>query len=372
MPGVGLLRALDSWHAFDPVALPGFRSFGYVPFDELVGGTHEARLRTEIGNTQRTALIGPIGSGKSSFIETVLSEGKDDLAPIWLEAAHQDETVLSDPPEFARHLIRAVIGWARDAGAMDEDARRSFLLETSATHPNRMRRSRQTSSFKLALKWLEPAWSREVEETLADPEVERNRGDFIASLDRLVDLIVGDLGRTPVVVIDDSDRWLRLEPVRRDPLLTSFFTDTCRMLAERNWALVMAIHPEYTTTAAFRSAAANGYFNVQLGVPFLTDPGAIRAIVDRRIQDVSVALEKAALLEAGIALEMIDDVRAATADDVFGEGFAEVLLECYNATEGNLRAVLTVTQQAVQEAIGLAEPRVSAEGLREATLALAT
>ena len=315
--------------------------------------------------------MGPIGSGKSSLIEYVFGQGDDDLAPIWVEAAHQDESVLTDPPEFARNLIRAIVGWAREAGAMDEGDRRAFLEQTSRTLPNRTQSSKQSSSFKLALRWIGPEWAREVAETMADPEIERGREDFIASLDRLVDLIVEDLGRTPVVVIDDSDRWLRLESGRRDPLLTAFFTDTCRMLAERNWVLVMAIHPEYCATAAFRTAAANGYFNVQLGVPMIDRSEAIRAIFDARIRTLSNALAETNLLEAGISAADIDGVRTASVDDVFEPGFETILFEFYAANEGNLRTVLTVAQQATQEAIGLGESMVSAASVREATLALA-
>jgi hypothetical protein len=66
-------------------------------------------------------------------------------------------------------------------------------------------RHRQDFSLKLELGWLEPAIGPEVEETVADPAVERSRGEFIASLGRLVELIHQGLERVPIVIIDDSD-----------------------------------------------------------------------------------------------------------------------------------------------------------------------
>src|SRR5207249_3625923 len=157
------------------------------------------------------------------------------------------------------HLIREIIGWARDIKAMSNEERNAFLADTSAVLPARSRSHKQSFSLKMAL-WLEPSMSDEVEETLADPEIERNRGDWVDSLDRLVELINEDMRRVPVVIIDDSDRWLRLESNDRDNLLNAFFSDTCRMLAERNWAVVMAIHPEYCAAGSFREALQNGWF----------------------------------------------------------------------------------------------------------------
>jgi energy-coupling factor transporter ATP-binding protein EcfA2 len=369
--GLDLLNLLNATHAFDPVALPGYRTFIYVPFERLLGGRHESRLASDIANGQRIALIGPIGCGKSSMVEYVMGTGEGEFAPIWISAAHEGEHTLKDPPEFARHLIRQLVGWARDAGAMTSDERDAFLIETSRTVPGRTTRYKQTVSFKLALKWIEPGWSEEVERTLANPDVARNRGDFVASLGRLVELIREDLQRTPVVIIDDSDRWLRLDPSTRESLIDSFFTETCRMLAELDWAVVMAVHPEYCSSSPFRSAAANGYFNVQLSVPPIDRPEALRELLDVRIRALASAAEEARQLEAGIDPGELQPPADTSVDDVLEPGFETVLLEYCAANDNNLRAVLTVVQQALQETIGLGEDTVTTAAIREAGLALA-
>jgi hypothetical protein len=369
-----LLRLLYATHAFDPVAQPGSRTVLYVPFEELVGGSHESRLETEIENTHRVALIGPIGSGKSSMVEYVLRGSGDRFAAIWISAGHEGPETLRDPPEFARHVIREVVGWARDAKQMTEDERQDLLIETSAVLPGRASKHRQSLSLTFALNWISPGWSDEVEETLADPDVERNRGDFVDSLSRLFELIHDRLGRSPVVIIDDSDRWLRLEEGDRETLLEAFFTDTCRMLAELNCAIVIAVHPDYCAAAPFRSAAANGYLSVQLDVPRLEEPQAIRTLFERRIQAVASAAEEERLLEAGIDPQLATSrfEAEASVDDVFEEGFEAVLLECYAASDSNLRSVLTIAQQALQETIDLEERVVTTAALRDVALSLAT
>ena len=368
LDGSELLRELDGSHAFDPIALPGQRALLYVPFEELVSGRHEGRVLDALRNTHRIALVAPIGAGKSSLIEYVVTLDAETFAPIWVSASHEDTRVLKDPPEFARHLIRQVVGWARGIRAMTEDERRAFLVETSRTLPSRTRRSRQSFSLKLALGWIEPGVSREVEETLADPEVDRNRADFVDSLDRLITLVREDLQRTPVVVIDDSDRWLRLATADREALLDGFFGDTCRMLAERNWAVIMAVHPEYCAAPAFRRALANGYFGVQIDVPQIRDAAGIKQVFDVRIRIAAQAAAERLAMEAGTR----PVAAVAGADDVFEAGFESILFRYYRATGGNLRSVLTVAQQALQEAIGMDEAVVGNASLREAVLALAS
>jgi hypothetical protein len=366
MASIELLRALDAGHAFDPVPLPGHRAALYVPFDELVEGEHEAGLHRELANVQRVAFVGPIGSGKSSMIEYALADGADEFAPIWVEVANQPDEVLVEPAEFARHLIRVIVAWSRQARTLSVAERHTALLETSRKLPVRTQREKQTMSLKLALHWLEPGWTDEIEQTVADPELDRSPDDFIDSLDRLVALIEQDLGRVPVVVLDDSGRWLGFPSQRQERVLTGFFCDTCRMLAQRNWAVVMAVHPGYTTGAGFETAAANGYFNVRREVPSLLTPEALRAIFDLRVRLVSGASAEQDLLDAGAATH---DVPEASVDDVFEPGFERVLLDYYRATGGSLRSVLTVVEQAVRQSVGLAEPLVTIETVREAMLA---
>jgi hypothetical protein len=366
--GAELLAVLHRRQVFAPVAQPGYRSHLYVPFEELVGGRHESRLDDAFRATQRVAVVGPIGSGKSSLIEYVTTVGADALAPIWISVNHEADEILRDPPEFARHLIVEVVRWARDSRAMGEEQRRTILAETTPTLPTTTRTHRQDFSLKLALGWLEPAIGDEVEETVADPAVERARGEFIASLDRLVDLIREDLGRIPILLIDDSDRWLRLGGQVRDALLEGFFADTCRMLAERNWAVAMAVHPDYCATRAYREAAGNGYFTVQHEMPELEAPDALRQLFAVRIQSVAEAENEFVALEEGV--HPVPPI-AVSADDVFEEGFDVLLHDYYEARERNLRAVLTVAQQALLEAVGLGEERITLASLREAALGLA-
>jgi ATPase subunit of ABC transporter with duplicated ATPase domains len=145
------LAVLHRRQAFAPVAQPGYRTHLYVPFEELVGGRHESLVQEAFENTQHLAVIGPIGSGKSSLIEYVTTAGAATFAPIWISVGHESDTMLRDPPEFARHLILEVVRWARDSRAMNEDERRAVLAETTPTLPTTTRAHKQDFSARQAV-----------------------------------------------------------------------------------------------------------------------------------------------------------------------------------------------------------------------------
>jgi hypothetical protein len=367
---VSALRTLNAMHAFDPVPLRGCRTSFYLPFEEMTGAKTESKLGTDIVNGQRVAVIGPIGCGKSSLIEYVLAT-RADLAPIWISAAHEGEDTLTDPPEFARHLIRQIVGWATETRQMSREEREAHLAASSRVYASKASTRKTTLSLKLALGWLEPGISDEVTETLADPEVERSRGDYVDSLDRLIELIHDDLRRTPVLVIDDTDLWLRFDGEVRERVLNAFFLDTARMLAERNWAIVFGVHPEYCALAAFRTASRNGWLSSEVSVPELKSPDSIAALLDLRVRRCLDAATEAEMLEEGVPPELFADVTALGAADVFESAYEDVLFAAYRRADANLRIVLTVAQHALQDTLALGEATVSAAALREASLRLA-
>jgi hypothetical protein len=140
------------------------------------------------------------------------------------------------------------------------------------------------------------------------------------------------------------------------------------MLAERNWAVAMAIHPDYCSKHGYREAAGNGYFTIQHGMPQLEAPEALRHLFAVRIQSVAAAENEFAALETGIhPIPVI----AVSVSDVFEDDFESLLHEYYEASGQNLRAVLTVVQQALMETVGMGEEVITIASLREAALGLA-
>lgn len=357
-----LLQVLVDWHVLDPVPLPGQRTPVYVPFEELLGVPFERSLASAFERGGRTAVVGPIGSGKSSAIEFSIERSSKRLAPLWVSAAHEGRDTLVDPTEFARHMIRQIVRWARDAGAMNADERQAALAVSALRHAAATERRSTSVGLKLALHWLEPQWVSEVERVLADPEVDRLRSDFIDSLDRLVHLIY-DRGYSPLVVVDDFDRWVNTTAADPRPVLDSFFQNTCRMLAERNWAVALAIQPEYSASATFRRAAEQGFLGEQHEIPTLPSSVELKTIFHQRIvravaseNEVRRSDGRPPLPDAGI-------------DDAFEQGFEDQLFERYES-DSNLRPVFSIADQALRETLAVGDDVVTRAALAEIAVAI--
>jgi hypothetical protein len=359
--GNDLLRLLEATHAFDPVALPGYRTSLYVEFETLTGDACETHLAAAVENAQRVAVIGPVGSGKSSLIEYVFGSRLNRLAPMWVSAAHEAESTLIDPVEFARHVIRQIARWAAEVGAMSSAEERDTIASSARSYAGFTSTRTETIGVKLG-KWIEPSWAREIQETLANPEVERSGAQLLASLDDLVTFVY-EQGLTPVVIVDDSDRWLTTSAKSRDALLGAFFGETARMLAERNWGVVLAVQPEYCAAPAFRRTLAEGFLDSQVSVPALPNPAALRLILDERVVRRARDADEDARGQGESAV--FGDVRFL---DVFEPEAEAILFDRYR--DGNLRPVLTVSHQALCEAVRVGDEKIFNRALREMVLAL--
>ena len=102
-------------------------------------------------------------------------------------------------------------------------------------------------------------------------------------------------------------------------------------------------------------------------MPALDNSEALRRLFAARIQSVAEAENELAALEEGV--HPIPPITVAETD-VFEDGFDALLHEYYQASDQNLRAVLTVAQQALMETVGMGEEIVTTASLREAALAL--
>jgi len=123
---------------------------------------------------------------------------------------------------------------------------------------------------------------------------------------QLLDLIRAD-DLQPVLVLDDTDKWLNTtwQP-DATTVRSAFFGRVIRVLAEDlSTAAVVAVHPTYLADAEYQSAA--GFLDTTIHVPAIPSPAAVGQILGRR---------------AGLALDLEDEQSAldqAIAHDAVGE-----------------------------------------------------
>jgi energy-coupling factor transporter ATP-binding protein EcfA2 len=331
-------RVFEATHRFDDLDVY------HVPFDELTGRPEtEAVLARMAGREARVAVIGASGSGKSSLVASVLGpfaeQVPDHIVPLRIPVAGEADETVTETRAFLGHLIGTITRWA--SPELFTEAERAALDRATAARSNRPGTER-LRKFHIGIPgWLADAgFAFEVRTTGEDIEQRLGAGDAISEARRMVELFRSH-GRTPLLVIDDSDSWLRIPDLDRTHIANAFFTKNVRALAtELECGFVIAVHEEYLELPSYQEV--EGLISTSVWVPRFdahVAGRAIRQILERRIQVHEVAAEL---------------------DDVFQpEALDGLEWHYHTGANGSLRDVLKVADRAVQHACSDSAERVT-------------
>jgi len=322
------LEALDMTRTFE--ATHRFEDLGmfHVPFDHLTeSNSTEASLKAMAERGGKVVLAGPSGAGKSSVIASVLGPLAENLSeeivPLRIPVAALNAETATEPRAFAQHLVRTVIRYSTEILSEDErqEMRRAAADATSTKEAERARRW-TVGAPKLI---MDGGFASEVKSGAEELNEELTAGGAIDAVARLVAIFRAH-GREPYFVIDDSDRWIRIEGTDLLEVANAFFRRIVPMLArEIGCGFVFAAHDEYLTLESYRSARELCSQVIHLPTP--PHPGdAIFAILDRRI---------------GLA-----GVNAMSAE-LFDQGAIDALVERY-VDNRSLRGMLSTVDRATQ------------------------
>lgn len=284
MSNLTLNQLLDA-HAFDGSPLHVDMPAYHVPFDDRGRQGCEGAVVRAARGTERIGLQGPIGCGKTSVLRYALDAPNQEIAPIWVSVAFDDDQVMLDVRRFAAHLIQSIVRDAQRAGTLT-DRERDAILTASAERrplPGSMRRlaARVAASFWIASGDL---W-REITSTLAGVDLQRPAGEVLENVNRALETIRA-ADRQPVIVVDDSDSLTRRLASRatRDELVAGFFGPVLRSLTELRAGLVVAVHDEYLQLPSFTQARReHGALERLIQVPAVVS-GQLHRILERRVR----------------------------------------------------------------------------------------
>jgi hypothetical protein len=295
-----LLTQLPGAQAFDPAPRQDELHLYHVPFEELAAGRSvETSLRLAIINSERVAVVGGRGQGKSSLIAyaTRPLEGIAQIrVPIFAEPA---ETV-TEPKAFAQHFVRTLTTSATQSGLISPEQREAALM---------------ASSDRVHI------LGHEVEHT-------RSAAEVIAVAVDLVNT-VASRNVLPVVVLDDADGWSKDSDPNGSPLAQAFFGRVLRIFADFPGALVLAVHEDYFSMPAFHDAES--FLETRVAVPAFDGYGeeALGRILEHRMRVHGMDVEW---------------------PEVFDEGALEALAHYYREAGYNLRKVIGVARAALRHA----------------------
>jgi len=317
------LAKLQEAHAFNPAPLRGELYELHVPFDEMTGGRGcEHSLGDALRRSQRVALVGISGSGKSSITQHVLGPLVEGLAPLPITVAIERPEIAQDPAEFAAHLVQLVGQWV--ASAMPRRAGRGREITTPRGSSRRATRQR----FSIAPQWLSARVELAYELQQASAQPTLSSGQRMDQARQLLDLIRAE-GLQPVLVLDDTDKWLNTtwQPDAAT-VRAAFFGRVVRVLAEDlATAAVLAVHPTYLGDDEYQAAAV--FLDTTIQVPQIPGAGAVGQILGRR---------------AGLALGLADEQSAL--DQAIVPDAVRELFEHYSRHKPDMRKHILLTAHA--------------------------
>lgn len=298
----------------------------HVPFDQLVGNTRtESRLAGAIRRGERAALVGASGSGKSSVMAHVLGPTAEETAPLVIPLAAMPGSIVDSPSHLVDHLIATVARQATFGAKLDPAAELADRSETVTT-TNR-------GGLAAGWGWIKGDLAREVKR---QTEIEHTASfaDKADVLAQVLDAIAGE-GLYPVLVFDDTDRWLS----NGGPdLVRRFFGEGLRWLLELPTGLAVAVHPSYFDTTP--QAELLQYLDTQINIPRLESPEAIESIYKRRVQQFAE----------------IEDPNLAPVIDAAAFSAIHAVYELTSS----LRRAIHVTHTAVHDALDAGDQQLSA------------
>lgn len=307
-----LLTLLRDRGAFDPAPRHAELSDMHVPFDELSGARScEYALLAGLLAGNRIALVGSSGAGKSSIVAHTLGPLVEGIFPIPVPVYPEPAKVVGNTTEFVAHLVRTI---SRMLGSnRPELSRPATKIERRATGTGETART-----HRLSAGWrsagIGPELAYELQRAINEPAP--TAGQVLDQGRQILDLVASD-GLVPILILDDTDRWLAATRPEIAEMRRSFFLNVPRLLAEDlGAAAVIAVHPEYRGDRGYQ--AAQGFLTDAITVPALPSVVAVGSVLARRV-------------------ELARGTRTPDVRDVFTDDALEVLYAHYTAWPSNIR-----------------------------------
>ncbi|MBA2517713.1 MAG: hypothetical protein H0V22_10450 [Solirubrobacterales bacterium] len=323
----------------DPVALArAHQKFSVITGQAVEQELFRALQRDDVACAAE--VVGPSGSGKSSCIMRVCSDiaGMDATGhEMLILSAGDAASSLTDPAAFAHHLVDVI----RSQGfrfSTDVQDRLELVgaRETEVTEPVRTHTGRAEGGVPGVRASYQHALQEAHHKRVFGQSAAQARGDLSDILK-----VMRAEGARPVVVIDDTDRFV--DPPGEDglsPTVDFLFVNAVRLLSELAVDFVVAVHPRFAGTDGYEQARTR-LLRTRVEIPPLLYGGRnpLNAILAGHLRSHGIPEPVSGLV---------------------GDGALDVLYGVYFAEGRDLREVLRVTERAAAHAVGQRRPLVEA------------
>jgi hypothetical protein len=204
---------------------------------------------------------------------------------------------------FAQHIVRTVARYATETLSPAEREE----LEVGVADARRHHRRERTRRWSVGAPRLvaDIGFASEAKSGAEEIEQRLDTGNVVAELARMV-AIFRSHGREPFLVLDDSDRWLRIGQTDLSEVAEAFFSRNVQMLAkELDCGFVVAVHDHYLGLSGYGDTQA--LLSAEIHIPRFEHPDdSIGRVLARRIELAEVSAALAELFEADALSQLAD------------------------------------------------------------------
>jgi len=273
-----LLRHLRDQFAFDDAPRRHDLAAYHVPFDELAPGgpSPERTLAAATRRGERLVVEGSSGRGKSSLLASVLGEDAEGVVPFLVPMSAEPAETVTEPRAMAVHLVQTIVAAAKRAevlrGSEDEALR-------EATPTRVVGRDQLTGRVGVTLGVVAAELGRQA---AGGDSMARSATAIFEVVHQLLVTIATERVM-PVLVFDDTDRWLGTAFDEPERLVRAFFGKVLLQLRDFPCSLVVAVHPRYRQRPEV-SASIDRVLTTRIDLPPLPDFDAVARLLARRIE----------------------------------------------------------------------------------------
>jgi hypothetical protein len=277
---VDLLLALQDAHAFDPYPIRDDLGVYHVPFSRLARhGRVEQTLGDGCRRFERIAVVGDSGTGKSSLTASVLGPLAEGVAPVVVPVAIEPDETVSEPRRMFAHIAAVIARVAADAAALSPARREEALARLTSQRPVGRVEGR---SLRLAGGWMGATVSAELTKQAGPGQsIARSAAETLEVVEQMLTTVHNE-GLVPVLVFDDTDRWLSGLFPGQEALPRSFFGRVLPALAGLRCSIVVAVHRRYLMDDVLR-ADVERTLETLIELPLLRDPDAVGQVPESRV-----------------------------------------------------------------------------------------
>jgi hypothetical protein len=326
----------------DPVAL----AKAHASLTDLAGVPIERQLFAALNREDAhcaAEVVGPTGSGKSSCIMRVVSDISalaQSPHEVLLLSAGDAESTLGDQAEFAYYLVDLLRsqGFRFSTEIQDQLAQvqpaETLVKDPVITH---------TGKLEGGLPVARASYQGALEEAHTERTFGKNPAQARQDLEDILK-VMRQHGARPVVVIDDTDRFVDPSDGTREHEATvdALFNNAVRLLDQLRLDFVVAVHPRFRGTSGYEMATTK-LLRTRLNIPFLEhteDMNPIGKVLNKhlRAHEIDTPVDEMMSVQAGASL--------------YG---------AYATNGQDIRDVLAIAQQAATRAQDAEASRIEAQ-----------